>query len=149
VGSERGIEDHLSGDADLMGGDAPLEKLVTSCTSWRSMKASGFRAPVVLRETERGEPLIGAEFEILSHRGHGEAGHAAPQEVLRELRLARHGLLEHDAHGLGHLRVEEFRLLVPDGLHDLEGEGHVGALVAEHPARTLARPCRRPREPKK
>ena len=81
------------------------------------------------------KPLIGDVLEVLAHVAHREAGDAAAGQVLGELGLAGDGLLEHGHHLALHLVVEELRLFAAHRAHDLEGEGHVGALVAEDPAR--------------
>ena len=59
------------------------------------------------------------------------------------------GLLEDRAHRPPHLVVEELGLLPARRPHHLEGEGHVGALVAEYPLVPAASPCSTPRERRK
>ena len=141
--SERGVEHHVTGHADLVGGDAALEEVGDLLHVLQVHEGERVAPAVQLRQAERRQPLIGAVLEVAPHLGDGEAGHAPAQEILGEPGLAGDRLLEHLRDGARQLGVEQLRLLATDGAHGLEREGHVRALVA------AARPCRRPRERRK
>ncbi|UMG92712.1 hypothetical protein [Nocardioides sp. TF02-7] len=66
------------------------------------------------------------------------------EEVLCELRLRVDALDEHLPHLRGQLVVEQLRLLLADGVDDVERERHVHRLVAEHPIGAGGEPVEQP-----
>src|ERR1700737_3350618 len=93
--SERCIEDDLPAYADLVSGHASFEEVGDFLNVLQIHERERVLCSVSLLETERGEPLIGAELQIAAHVREGHPDHARAEEILGELRLARDRLLEH------------------------------------------------------
>jgi two-component system LytT family response regulator len=131
--SERHVERHFALHADLIRGDAALEEVGDFLHILQIHEVERILRTVFLRHVELGEALVGAVFEVLAHVLHRQADHAAGKHVLGEQGFAGdrvfHHLLDLRAHGV----VKQLGLLLAHRAHDIEGEGHVAALVAEHP----------------
>ena len=85
-------------------------------------------------KAQRDQSLVGHVLEVSAHVPRRQPGDAAGQQVFGEGELAGDGLIHHRVDLGRQLGVEQTGLFVAYGADDLEGERHVGALVAEDPA---------------
>ena len=98
-------------------------------------EVEGVLRAVALLHTEVEQALVRHELEVLAHVANRHAGDALAQQVFGELELAGDRLLEHRFDVPAQAFVEERWLLAAYGVHHLERELHVHALVAEDPVR--------------
>jgi hypothetical protein len=109
------------------------KKLVSSCTSCRSMNGNGLRAPKCARHPELRQALVRAVLQVLAHVAQRQARHAARQGVFGERVLALHRFHHHLRRPARQVVVEQIGFLLARRADDVERERHVRALVAEHP----------------
>src|SRR5690554_2129876 len=133
VRSEVRVELHVAGDADLVRADAALEEIRQLLHVLELHERERVGAVEASRQVQLGQALVRDELEVPPHVRERQASDPAAQEVRSELELAVDGLLEHLDDQAFEFGVEQLGLLAPHGVDDLEGEGHVSALVAEHP----------------
>src|SRR5580692_1124832 len=130
---ERRVQYDLAAHAYLVRRDASLEEVRHFLNVLQIHEGERILPSVTLGKTERRQPLVRAELEVEAHVRDGEADDPGAEQVLRKLRLALDGLVEHFEDRPGKRFVEEVRLFASNGPDDLERKRHVGALVAEYP----------------